>query len=379
MPLTDEQAMLLEQSPGGGDQPWVVVEPTCGEFAENVREGTNVRQEPGTPLTVRGGGMRPNEQVQIWWRSPGGSEPFRPQLPGGPPNTMADDEGNFEISFTAPPFSTPAYARGIQLHFVQARQIRSIGAPEPSPDLKNALDRIVITIFQALMGTTFGIVMAIPLSFFAARNLVLMEGSPVRWGGIFTLLFVPLEVALLIRLGASSPINPTLVLLGTLGALIAAGLLMFGIVSALGALVSRTVVNRILDATGILFYYIVRGILNVTRSIEPIIWAVIAAAWVGLGPFAGVIALTLHTVASLAKLYSEAIESIDPGPLEAIQATGATWLQMVVYAVIPQLIPPFLSFTIYRWDINVRMSTIIGFVGGGGIGQLLFQWIGKTD
>ncbi len=82
----------------------------------------------------------------------------------------------------------------------------------------------------------------------------------------------------------------------------------------------------------------------------------------------------VHSVAALGKLYSEQIESIDPGPLEAVRASGATELQTVAYAVVPQIIPPFISFTIYRWDINVRMSTIIGLVGGGGIGQMLFQY-----
>ena len=92
-------------------------------------------------------------------------------------------------------------------------------------------------------------------------------------------------------------------------------------------------------------------------------------------PFAGTIALTLHTIAALGKLYSESIESIDPGPLEAIQATGGNRLQTIIYAVIPQVLPPFISFTIYRWDINVRLSTVIGLVGGGGIGFILIQWI----
>jgi phosphonate transport system permease protein len=122
-------------------------------------------------------------------------------------------------------------------------------------------------------------------------------------------------------------------------------------------------------------YYVTRGILNIVRAIEPLIWAVIATQWVGLGPFAGIIALTVHTIAALGKLYSEAIESIDPGPIEAIQATGATGLQTIMYAVVPQMIPPFVSFSIYRWDINVRMSTVIGLVGGGGIGFLLIQYI----
>jgi len=126
-------------------------------------------------------------------------------------------------------------------------------------------------------------------------------------------------------------------------------------------------------------YFVTRTILNIVRSIEPLIWALIAVVWVGLGPFAGIIALTLHSVAALGKLYSEAIESIDPGPIEAIQATGANKLQTIMFAVVPQMIPPFVSFSIYRWDINVRMSTVIGLVGGGGIGFLLVQYIRLLD
>jgi phosphonate transport system permease protein len=126
---------------------------------------------------------------------------------------------------------------------------------------------------------------------------------------------------------------------------------------------------------GITIYTITRTIMNIVRSIEPLIWAIVAAIWVGLGPFAGTIALTLHTIAALGKLYSEAIESIDPGPLEALQSTGANRLQTIIYAVVPQILPPFISFTIYRWDINVRLSTIIGLVGGGGIGFILIQWM----
>ena len=126
-------------------------------------------------------------------------------------------------------------------------------------------------------------------------------------------------------------------------------------------------------------YYVTRTVLNIVRAIEPLIWALVAVVWVGLGPFAGIIALTVHSIASLAKLYSEAIESIDPGPIEAIQATGATRLQTIAYAVVPQMIPPFVSFSIYRWDINVRMSTIIGLVGGGGVGFILVQYIRLLD
>jgi len=123
-------------------------------------------------------------------------------------------------------------------------------------------------------------------------------------------------------------------------------------------------------------YYVLRLILNFVRSIEPLIWAIIFSVWVGIGPYAGMIALLVHTIASNAKLYSEAIENIEEGPVEAISATGANKIQIVWYAVVPQIMLPFLSFTIYRWDINVRMATIIGLVGGGGIGTMLMQYQG---
>ena len=124
-------------------------------------------------------------------------------------------------------------------------------------------------------------------------------------------------------------------------------------------------------------YSFMRGLFNVVRSIETIIWAVIFAVWVGFGPFAGVLALAAHTIAALGKLFSEQVEAIDPGPLEAIAAAGARRWQVVLYGVIPQIIPSYLAFSLYRWDINVRMSTIIGLVGGGGIGRILFYY--KND
>ena len=122
-------------------------------------------------------------------------------------------------------------------------------------------------------------------------------------------------------------------------------------------------------------YYVVRTILNVVRSIETLMWAIVFAVWVGLGPFGGMLALTLHTIAALGKLYSEAIESIDEGPIEAVRATGANSLQVIVYAVLPQIVPTFLSFTLYRWDINVRMSTVIGLISDAGLGFLVIQWV----
>jgi phosphonate transport system permease protein len=118
-------------------------------------------------------------------------------------------------------------------------------------------------------------------------------------------------------------------------------------------------------------YNFFRIIFNFSRSVEPLVWAIIFSVWVGVGPFAGMMALMLHSVASLAKLYSEQIEGVDRGPIEAIEATGANRVVTIWYAVVPQIILPYVSFTIYRWDINVRMATVIGLVGGGGIGNLL--------
>ena len=123
-------------------------------------------------------------------------------------------------------------------------------------------------------------------------------------------------------------------------------------------------------------YVLVRFVMNVSRSIEPLVWAIIFSVWVGIGPFAGMLALWLHSISSLGKLYSEQVENINDGPLEAMNATGAHPIQVIWYGVIPQIILPYLSFTIYRWDINVRMATIIGLVGGGGIGTMLMQYQG---
>jgi len=120
-------------------------------------------------------------------------------------------------------------------------------------------------------------------------------------------------------------------------------------------------------------YILIRTLSTVGRSNEAIVWAIIFCVWVGIGPFAGMLALMVHSIAALVKLYSEQIENIDNGPVEAIRATGASALQVWVYGVAPQILAPYLAFTIYRWDINVRMATIVGFVGGGGIGLALQQ------
>lgn len=129
---------------------------------------------------------------------------------------------------------------------------------------------------------------------------------------------------------------------------------------------------------GYSIYATLRLIFNVSRSIEPILWAIIFSVWVGFGPFAGMLALMIHSVASLSKQYSEIVETVEDGPIEGIQSTGAGRIQTIWFAIVPQIILPHISYTIYRWDINVRMATIIGFVGGGGIGTMLLEYQGQA-
>ncbi len=280
--------------------PYLLAEPTCGV-------ATDEEGNLGTSITLTGSDFVSNVDAEIWWEDPLGN-PFRQRISGQALTVTPDEEGKFQTQVVIPyRLIPPSAAEGPLMWKVEVRQTVSVGALEPSTELLIAIERMIETIFLGMMATFFGIILAIPISFMAAKNL--MSTSPIT----------------------------------------------------------------------LAVYYLNRTILNIVRSIEPLIWAVIAIIVVGLGPFAGILALTIHSIAALAKLYSESIESIDPGPIEAIQATGANWLQTVVYAVVPQIVPPFVSFTIYRWDINVRMSTVIGLVGGGGIGFVLIQWIRLFD
>ena len=246
--------------------------------------------QTGESIEVFGKGFRPYEKGVITWINS-----IEQEYPLGLFDT--DEKGNFNHNIVVPPI-----AQG------DTQEIRAIlewgtGGWRFSDTLKLTLDKLVETVFLALMATTFSIIVAAPMSFFGARNLMMAN---------------PASTAL---------------------------------------------------------YYTIRMIFNVLRSIEPLIMAILFAVWVGIGPFAGVLALAVHSIAALGKLFSEQIESIDPGPIEAITSTGATPMQVVIFAVVPQVFPQFLALSFYRWDINVRMSTIIGFVGGGGIGFLLQQWI----
>ena len=203
------------------------------------------------------------------------------------------------ITTFAVTIASGTWERFLQNPAKAARVFRALLAPN-FQFWQDAIFKLFETIFMAIMATLIGVIVAAPLSFFAARNLTK---------------------------------NPV----------------------------------------GRLVYMLIRGILSIFRSIEPIVWAIVFLVWVGPGrnPFAGFLALLIHSIADLTKLYAERLESIDTGPVEAITATGGSWLSVLRYAVVPQIINPYISFTLYRWDINIRMSTIVGLVGGGGIGQLL--------
>lgn len=112
-----------------------------------------------------------------------------------------------------------------------------------------------------------------------------------------------------------------------------------------------------------------KATLNVLRTVPEIVWALIFVFMVGLGPFPGVLALGVHTGGVLGKLFGEVLEDVDPAPLEALQATGASRLRILLYGVLPQALPQFVSYALYRWEVNIRAAAIMGFVGAGGLGQ----------
>ncbi|WP_293127313.1 phosphonate ABC transporter, permease protein PhnE [Okeania sp. SIO1I7] len=121
----------------------------------------------------------------------------------------------------------------------------------------------------------------------------------------------------------------------------------------------------------------IRRILDAMRAINEVVFALIFVVAVGLGPFAGVLALFVHTAGTLGKLFSEAVESIEPGPVEGIRATGASKIQEIIFGVIPQVMPLWTSFVLYRFESNVRSASVLGIVGAGGIGVSLYQSFGS--
>lgn len=480
---------------------YMIIEPACANPGETVQvEGFNFLPNSGGPIRFVPGND-PSNIVAL-----------------GRESIKTDGDGHFITSFIIPERISD------EPQYIRATVSQNTGAPRFTQSAKDTWDKIVETVFMALLATTVGMILAFPLSFMAARNLMKFVRSPLtsvalsvlgwpiglglgyyivnkvgsfsislsentfinlvsviaaslifwfafRWAmpqeetqvptlslrltrlfviliallvafyGLFQLAGLATNISLSLEesLGPLSFFSTFLFQLGdilrittpALGAFAAGGALssflaqigqrtaeknppgqvkvinfilaalagatLFGLIgwlidwlykvdrieytfwapiivgAILGLLLAAFTKPKDTLPTGMVIYSITRTILNALRSVEALIMAIVFVIAVGIGPFAGMMALALHTIVSLAKLYSEQVESIMPGPLEAIQATGANRLQTIIYAVIPQIIPPYISYTMYRWDINVRMSTIIGFVGGGGIGFLLQQ------
>jgi phosphonate transport system permease protein len=114
-----------------------------------------------------------------------------------------------------------------------------------------------------------------------------------------------------------------------------------------------------------------RLLLNALRSIPELVWAALLLIAAGLGPFAGTLALGLHTAGVLGRLYAESIENAPPGPGFALRARGVSEIQLFFHATLPQILPQLMSYTLYRWENNIRAAAVLGVVGGGGLGQML--------
>jgi phosphonate transport system permease protein len=120
-------------------------------------------------------------------------------------------------------------------------------------------------------------------------------------------------------------------------------------------------------------YQPVRRLMDALRAINEMVFAMLFIVAVGLGPFAGVLALFVHTTGTLAKLFSEAVEAVDPRPIEGIRATGAHPMAEIVYGILPQVMPLWVSYSLYRFEANVRSASVVGMVGAGGIGVIIYE------
>ena len=272
----------------------------CGSAPEAALPTSGPRLVPSlacadarTKFTLEGFDLAPDSEIEVRWKFPDGRSFIAVRA-------QTDSSGYFKVDAEARPIAASVDGTA---GLLSVDALTPFGPLKPSQAAQDVLQAMFQTIFMALLSTTVATIVAAPLSFLGAANIM--------------------------RRGA----------LGTA------------------------------------VYYVTRSFFNLLRSYDPLVMATVFGFWLGFGAFPGAIALTVVTIASLGKLFSEAVEGIDAGPLEALQASGANRIQTVVYGVVPQIVPNFISFIIYHWDINVRISTIIGFVGGGGIGFYLSQMV----
>ena len=126
-------------------------------------------------------------------------------------------------------------------------------------------------------------------------------------------------------------------------------------------------------------YLLGRFLMTMSRSVHEIVWALIFVSAVGLGTLAGILAMAVRSVGFISKTIAEAIEDVDPKPMEAIRAAGGTRFQILWFAILPQIVPVFIGNMIFEWDINIRRSTILGLVGAGGLGLALFRQMAMSN
>ncbi len=136
-----------------------------------------------------------------------------------------------------------------------------------------------------------------------------------------------------------------------------------------GVLFEREQASSVRRGLRLSVYLVAKSLLNILRSIPEIVWATVFVFAVGLGPFPGVLAVGVHNGGVLGKLFGEVLENIDRRPIESLQASGASRFQILVYGIMPQALPQFLSYSLYRWEVNIRAAAILGLVGAGGLGQ----------
>ncbi len=206
-------------------------------------------------------------------------------------------------------------------------------------------------------------VLALVVASFASLDLHLASfASAAEWArmGRFVAEFVPPDLSAPFVRSVAAAAWETLAM-SALGTLLAAGA---GVLLALPA--SRLHAGAAAPARGV-----ARLLLNALRSVPELVWAALLLIAAGLGPFAGTLALAVHTSGVLGRLFAEAIENAPPGPAAALRAQGAGPARVFLYALLPQVLPQLMSYSLYRWENNIRAATVLGVVGAGGLGQQL--------
>jgi phosphonate transport system permease protein len=199
------------------------------------------------------------------------------------------------------------------------------------------------------------------------RPLLLVEKAPYMWN-IVADMFTP-GWDVLPRVAARGLETLQIAILGTFTAMLIAAPLSF--------VMARNLMRGNPITTAV--YYVVRALMSVIRSVPTLVYGLLFVSGVGFGPFAGVLAETVFAVGLMSKLFSEAVEAIDWGQVEAITATGASSLAVVRYGVVPQVVPYMVSHLLYTLEVNFHSATVLGIVGAGGIGFLLLQYIETFD